>query len=263
MSNTGYIHGTAPSEQERLAELNHLSNPAFIQFLDVHDGENVLEIGSGLGILAHQVSESARIQMTGIEIDQNQLQQAQLLKSDVAFLKGDAHNLPFDNSLFDRVYCRYVLEHVSNPQQVVDEAFRVLKPGGTFVCQENNIRIHETWPDCETYLHVWNRFNDLQSDLGGDALVGKKLFAMAKRSGFTHIQIDIHPEVYGYGEVGYSRWITNLIGLIDSAREALIDRKYCSSDEYHTAVQELKSLLTNEEGSVYFYWNRLMAVKPI
>ena len=47
-----YIHGTEPSEQDRLAALNRMTNAAFIRFLDVPSAARVLEVGSGLGLLA-------------------------------------------------------------------------------------------------------------------------------------------------------------------------------------------------------------------
>jgi SAM-dependent methyltransferase len=43
---------------------------------------------------------------------------------------GDGHALPFATAAFDGVLCRAVLEHVREPQQVVGEIRRVLRPGG-------------------------------------------------------------------------------------------------------------------------------------
>ena len=40
--------------------------------------------------------------------------------------------LPFPSNTFDAAVCTQVLEHVPEPQQVVNEISRVLKPGGTF-----------------------------------------------------------------------------------------------------------------------------------
>jgi SAM-dependent methyltransferase len=45
-------------------------------------------------------------------------------------LRGDAHALPLLTSSFDVVLCTEVLEHLPEPQQAIDEMFRVLKPGG-------------------------------------------------------------------------------------------------------------------------------------
>lgn len=43
---------------------------------------------------------------------------------------GDAHELPFLDGTFDSVVCNAVLEHVGDPERVVAEMLRVLKPNG-------------------------------------------------------------------------------------------------------------------------------------
>jgi SAM-dependent methyltransferase len=44
---------------------------------------------------------------------------------------GDAHQLPFRDSVFDRVFALNVFEHLIDPKRAATEIFRVLKPGGT------------------------------------------------------------------------------------------------------------------------------------
>lgn len=46
-----------------------------------------------------------------------------------AQIKGDAHNLPFKDGEFGFLWCSEMLEHVDNPQRVIDEAKRVAKHG--------------------------------------------------------------------------------------------------------------------------------------
>lgn len=43
---------------------------------------------------------------------------------------GDAHFLPFKKSAFQSIICQAVLEHTRNPQGVVGEMYRLLKPEG-------------------------------------------------------------------------------------------------------------------------------------
>lgn len=255
-----YIHGTEPDEQERLAALNRLSNPDFIDFLKIQRSEKVLEIGSGLGILADQIAHTTGADVNGLELNDAQLTQARSLGSRVTWVQGDAHQLPFDAQTFDVVYCRYILEHVADPNLVMAEARRVLKTGGRFYAQENNIEIHQTWPDCPSFLRLWDIFGKLQTDLGGDAYVGKKLFAMALEAGFKQPKVSIHPEVYGFGDQAYDRWIRNVIGLVESAKSNLLKPEYAGEMLYEEAVSELNLLLGNTQGSVYFYWNRIQAL---
>ena len=52
------------------------------------------------------------------------------LKVTPKFFKGDALNLDFRDDAFDAVYSMGVIQHTPNPQQGIDEVYRVLKPGG-------------------------------------------------------------------------------------------------------------------------------------
>lgn len=48
---------------------------------------------------------------------------------------GDAHCLPFDSCVFDRVVARHVIEHLEYPLGALEECFRVLQHGGVLVCE--------------------------------------------------------------------------------------------------------------------------------
>lgn len=48
---------------------------------------------------------------------------------------GDAHNLPFKDESFGGIILQMVLEHVADPKQVLQEAHRVLRPGGRLYCE--------------------------------------------------------------------------------------------------------------------------------
>ncbi|HNQ11939.1 MAG TPA: methyltransferase domain-containing protein [Bacteroidia bacterium] len=258
-----YIHGTHVDEQERLEKLNTLTNNAFKSFIEIPKTGSVLEIGSGIGLLAKELSvENPNVEFKGIEFSNDQLVKARALETGrLKFIQGDAHHLPFDSDQFDVCYGRYILEHVHSPSVVLIEMHRVLKTGGTIFLQENNIFANVFFPTCPAFDKVWNQFAKLQEYLGGDALIGKKLFSYLQEAGFSKIELSVANEVHWYGSPMYETWIRNLIGNIKGAEELMSQHGYSSIDEINRSVKELEELIQNKSGSCYFYWNRARAIK--
>jgi SAM-dependent methyltransferase len=98
-------------------------------------GRAVLEIGSGVGFDAYDfVQNNARY--VGIDIAPENIDRAQAHLESVG-LTGDfrvaaAERLPFADGSFDIVYSNGVLHHLPDPREGIDEAYRVLRPGGNF-----------------------------------------------------------------------------------------------------------------------------------
>jgi ubiquinone/menaquinone biosynthesis C-methylase UbiE len=219
-----------------------------------------------LGILANWVATRfPDSDVTGIEIAPEQIKKAREDFSETPYLrilKGDALSLEFKESSFDVVYCRYVLEHVSDPAIVLREIFRVLKAGGKIFVQENNILIYALCPDCPSYSFLLRKFAELQAQMGGDAEIGKKLFSLMKRAGFHSINLSIGPEVHHYDLPTFDPWIVNCIEIVKGARNRLVALDGVSEMLIKDAITELDELRKNPYASAYFYWNRASAIKP-
>src|SRR6266404_1323716 len=180
-----YIHGTEPSEQRRLAALNRLTNKAFVQFLHVAPGEKVLEVGSGLGILAADVAAAAvDVQVIGLEKSAEQIAAA-ATASGTRYIRGDAHSIPFPDGRFDLVYGRYILEHVLDPQRVLREMKRVARGGGRVAVCENDISLLRLDPPCPVAEEVWRSFERYQQQLGGDGRIGRRLYRLFREAGLS------------------------------------------------------------------------------
>jgi SAM-dependent methyltransferase len=259
---TIYIHGTHDAEQERLAQLNHLTNPPFLRFLEVAETDAVLEVGSGLGLLAGEVARRVpKGRVLGVEFSAGQIARAQADVPNLRFAQGDAHRLPFAGDAFDVVYCRYVLEHVGDPLQVLREMRRVLKPDGRAFAQENDTTLTVFDPDCPATDAVIRQFVTLQSRLGGDGRVGKRLFALFHHAGFHDIELSYQPEIHPANRPTFRVWVENIIGIIDGAADALQAHQLASEAEIGAALSELRHLLTRDDASALFHWNRAVGVK--
>jgi ubiquinone/menaquinone biosynthesis C-methylase UbiE len=261
-SETAYIHGTTASEQARLALLNRLTNRPFIEFLELEERAAVLEVGSGLGILAREVAERVPLgEVCGVEYSATQLAQARSPNANLHFIQADAHALPFADERFDTVYCRYLLEHVADPAHVLGEMRRVLRPAGRALAQENNILILTFYPECPRFEAVWRKFAELQSRLGGDALIGKKLLWLFKKAGFSDIKLSIQPEIHYAGTKTFRPWVENLIGNVEGGASELEKQALANAEEIQEAIAELRSLSERDDASTIFYWNRASGVK--
>lgn len=101
---------------------------------------SVLDIGCGSGRFLRQLAEQQpRLRaLIGVELSEVQVDSA--ISDGLLVTRGSADGgLPFRDGHFDAVTCAQVIEHVVNPDALVQEAHRVLRPGGVFVLSTPNL----------------------------------------------------------------------------------------------------------------------------
>lgn len=113
------------------------------------EGKKILEIGSGYGFFLIYGIKELEWDLYGIEpgrgefagrweiakemLKQNGISQERLICS-------VGEDIRLESNSYDVVICNAVLEHVMDPQKVVQEAYRVLKPGGALIFNIPNYR---------------------------------------------------------------------------------------------------------------------------
>ena len=77
----------------------------------------------------------------------------------------DITHVPVENCCFDGVILAEVLEHVINPKAVLQEAYRILKPGGVaLICTPFLLHVHADPYDFGRYTGHWYR--TVMTDIG-------------------------------------------------------------------------------------------------
>ena len=100
-----------------------------IELLPKKKNQKILDIGCGDGVLLSQVKTG---RLFGVDLDQDSLDFAST-KIKAKLIQAKAELLPFRNSFFDVVIATEIIEHLSQPELMLSEIKRVLKPGGRVI----------------------------------------------------------------------------------------------------------------------------------
>lgn len=112
-----------------------------LSFADIPAKSSVLDLGSGLGMVALVAAQQGAAEVIGIDISLAMLEHAEYLRLStpeeyarrVNFRLAPAQLMPFRNERFDFVLCRFALNMAHVPERILREASRVLKTGGILV----------------------------------------------------------------------------------------------------------------------------------
>lgn len=120
-------------EEYRFDKLRYL--PKVVDF-NAFSGLRILEIGCGIGIDLARFAKGGAL-ATGVDLSSTAIDLAtkyfefEHLPHDFLVMNGEAMDFP--DETFDMVYAHGVIQYTADAQKLIDEAYRVLKPGGTFI----------------------------------------------------------------------------------------------------------------------------------
>ena len=128
------------------------------------NGKKLLDIGSGLGGSEFYLAKKYSLQVTGVDrvkalVDKS-LEIAESLKIShkVKFLHIDKDNslADFPDEQFDIIFSKESLLHVNNKQAILNDAYRVLKPGGKIVILDWLVDGEELGPNIKQMMKLDN-----------------------------------------------------------------------------------------------------------
>ncbi len=109
------------------------------QFAQISKGDTVIDLGSGAGndcfVARHETGLEGKvigIDFTPAMIDKARANAEKLGYNNVEFRQGDIDEMPVSDDVADVIVSNCVLNLVPNKEKVINEIFRVLKPGGHF-----------------------------------------------------------------------------------------------------------------------------------
>lgn len=116
-----------------------------VERIPIKPSDSILDAGCGYCFHTARLARSGA-QITAVDFSEAALAAAadtirqRGLEKQVTLRQADLTKLPFADASFDHVVCWGVLMHIPDMEKALDELVRVLRPGGTLVLSENNMR---------------------------------------------------------------------------------------------------------------------------
>ena len=102
--------------------------------------DNLLDIGCGTGYLIDMLSKNHKAKYTGLDLSPKMIEECHKKKiKNAIFVEGKSDKLPFDDNTFDVVTCSQSFHHYPETDKPLQEALRVLKPGGVYIISDTGV----------------------------------------------------------------------------------------------------------------------------
>jgi demethylmenaquinone methyltransferase/2-methoxy-6-polyprenyl-1,4-benzoquinol methylase len=127
------------------AGVHRIWKDIFVDWLNPQPGMAVLDVAGGTGDIAFRIAERTRTKgeaakITICDINLAMLEQGvgrpEARDANIAWVCGDAENLPIETASQDAYTIAFGIRNTTHLDRVLKEAYRVLKPGGRFLCLE-------------------------------------------------------------------------------------------------------------------------------
>ncbi|MEO7911317.1 MAG: methyltransferase domain-containing protein [Roseiflexaceae bacterium] len=122
--------------------------PAVAAFAKADSARFVLDVGCGNGELLEALHlRDPGAEYVGVDLSASRVRFAQTrLGTQAALLQIGSGTLPFATESFDLVFVTEVIEHLKNPNQLLDEIYRILAPQGRLILTTPNSQAYPFWP---------------------------------------------------------------------------------------------------------------------
>ena len=110
------------------------------EFLKDKEYTKLLDIGCGTGYLIDMLAKVHEAEYTGVDLSPEMIKQASNKKiKNAKFIEGRSDEIPFDDNTFDIITCSQSFHHYPDTDKAMQEAKRVLKPGGLYILSDTGV----------------------------------------------------------------------------------------------------------------------------
>jgi ubiquinone/menaquinone biosynthesis C-methylase UbiE len=174
-------------------------------------GARIADLGCGSGVFTDLLRRRGYVPV-GLDISPKLIELGKAKYPNVEFIEGDVEHLPFPSASLDGVLLSGLVHHLPDPARCAAEAFRVLKPGGSFVAFDPN--------RMNPFMYLYrDRSSPLYSSVGVTEnerpVLAHQIASVFQRSGFKVGTDYISDLNYRYLASSKLRWLLPAYNAID------------------------------------------------
>jgi len=193
------LHIIPSREVERLryqVQLSWNKELEALERLGLRDGLKVLDLGCGPGFAASELMMAfPGTQLSCLDSHPGLLREAENYirefgYEDVEFRQAESHKTGFSSQSFDFILARFAFQHFKDPQAVINECYRLLKPGGMLAIIDVDDEFgFITEPPLVELNSMSNELARAQARGGGNRNIGRQLYRMLRDSSFDSMDL--------------------------------------------------------------------------
>ena len=258
MNPKNYILGTSDKEIERLDFQHQVWADSVLPLWEeagLGKGQKILDLGCGPGFASMDLARRVGPDGWVIAVDASekfisfldqQIEAGAL--NNILTLVCDVHALDLPAKSVDGIFARWVLCFVKDPGKVIEEAVRVLRPGGSLVIMDyfNYLSVN-IFPNRDSFTKLFQAYKQSLLDQGGTYDIGQYLPQMISDNAMEIISLQ---SIARIARPGTEIWEWFIL-FTESFLPKLIEQGYMNQSDKETFLRDFREV-SNIPGAFFY-----------
>jgi ubiquinone/menaquinone biosynthesis C-methylase UbiE len=245
-----------------LARVRRADTAELLRRAGLRPGLRCLDLGCGGGEVTFELARLAGPSGSVVGID---LDEVELALARKAAAEQDLPNVEFraanvndwdEPDAYDLVYSRFLLQHLSQPAELLQRMWAAVRSGGVIAVEDADFGGLFCYPENDGFDFYRRRIPRVFELNGGDAATGRKLYWYFLQAGVPHPEVRL---VQGFGATPDGKALT--VSTLEAAADAIVTAGLATAEEVAAAIADLAAFAADpatvvSEPRVFQLWAR-------
>lgn len=231
-----------------LAAARRASTLELFQLAGLRPGMRCVDLGCGSGDVTLDMAALAGAagRVAGIDADQAKLELARQTArerglANVVFEVADVGHWTGPGG-YDFVYCRFLLQHLARPADLLHRMWDAVRPGGVLAVEDADLEGLFCDPDNAGFSFYQRMYVEVLARNGGDPTCARRLARYFRETGIPAPEVRLLQEVNASGDAKAMPLLT-----LEAIADSIVSSGLATADEVTAAAQSLRAFTTDPD----------------